>query len=323
MIVLITGGLGYIGGRLGQYLARTGATVRLGTRRSTAPPRWLTGASVVPTDWHSSTALQESCSGVDAVIHVAGANARDCLADPVAALEANGVATARLVQAAVRQKVTRFIYISTAHVYGSPLTGVITEDTCPAGLHPYATSHRAGEEVVRDASGRGEIEGLVIRLSNAFGPPAHADVDCWVLLCNDLCRQAVTTGRMVLSTPGLQRRDFITLTDTCRAIHYLLALPASKAGNGVFNLGGNWSPTVLELAGTLRAAASAVLRTEVELSAPATPPAAAPQPLRFGIDKLAGTGFVLTRDHSSEINQLLEFCKSAFSASPLPPGPRA
>ena len=76
-------------------------------------------------------------------------NAQNCVTDPVAALEVNAVATARLLQAAIRQGAKRFIYLSTAHVYGSSLSGVITEETCPASLCPYAASHRAGEDVVR------------------------------------------------------------------------------------------------------------------------------------------------------------------------------
>src|SRR3546814_17036700 len=92
-------------------------------------------------------------------------NAQNCAANPVEALEFNGVATARLVQAAARVGIRRFIYLSTAHVYCAPLTGTITEDTCPRNLHPYATSHLAGENAVLSAVQAGEISGMVLRLS--------------------------------------------------------------------------------------------------------------------------------------------------------------
>jgi hypothetical protein len=55
------------------------------------------------------TAPEYSCDGVYVVIQAAGMNAQDCAADPVAALTFNGVATARLVMAASRTGVQRFI----------------------------------------------------------------------------------------------------------------------------------------------------------------------------------------------------------------------
>src|SRR3546814_20189177 len=96
-------------------------------------------------------------------------NAQNCAANPVEALEFNGVATARLVQAAARVGIRRFIYLSTAHVYCAPLTGTITEDTCPRNLHPYATSHLAGENAVLRAVKAGEISGMVLRFLNVLG----------------------------------------------------------------------------------------------------------------------------------------------------------
>lgn len=315
MTVLITGGFGYIGGRLARRFASGGVNIRLGTRRPLPTPAGLGEARVVQTPWDSTSGLEAICAGVDVVVHLAGANAADCAADPVAALTANGLATARLTHAATRSGVSRFIYLSTAHVYGSTLSGVISESDVLTGLHPYATSHRAGEDVVRAAHARREIDGVVIRLSNAFGAPATAEVDCWRLLCNDLSRQAVTTGRMALETAGLQRRDFITMTDTCRAIEHLMSLPSERLGDGVFNVGGSWSPTVLEFAGILRSVAARILRSDLDLSIPGGPIVAS-HPLTFGIDKLLATGFALTRDHVSEMTELLRFCADAFGGSP-------
>ena len=173
MRILITGGFGYLGGRLAQFLAnQAGYTILLGSRQQTRPPDWLSHVEVVQTRWDSPASLEQVCIGVNAVVHLAGMNAQDCTADPAAALEVNGLTTARLLNVAIKQRVKRFIYLSTAHIYGTPLAGVITEETCPTNLHPYATSHRAGEDVVLAAHQRGEIEGIVIRLSNGYGDVA-------------------------------------------------------------------------------------------------------------------------------------------------------
>ena len=119
----------------------------------------------------------------------------------------------RAVAASVAAKVKTFIYLSTAHVYGHPLSGSITETTTPNNQHPYATSHLAGEKALLFASGGGEIDGIVLRLSNIYGVPTHKNVDCWMLLVNDLCKQVVTTQRLVLRSSGAQRRNFLTMND--------------------------------------------------------------------------------------------------------------
>lgn len=267
---------------------------------------------MVQTCWESPTRLEDVCAGIDAVIHLAGMNAQDCAATPDAALEFNGVATARLLQSAIRQGVKRFIYLSTAHVYASPLSGTISEETCPLSLHPYATSHRAGEDVVRAAHQRGEIEGVVIRLSNSFGKPVHAKADCWMLLVNDLCRQAVTTRQMVLSSSGLQRRDFVPLSDVCHAIRHLLHLPQSGLGTGLFNLGGGWSPTVWEMACLVQERCATVLGYRPGLTRKPANIGEMTADLDYRSDRLLQSGFQPSNDRVFEIDHLLEFCQVTF-----------
>lgn len=314
MKVLITGGFGYLGGRLAQFLAsQAGYELILGSRKQTESPLWLPQAKVVQTQWNSPVGLEQICAGVDAIVHLAGMNAGDCIADPIAALEFNAVVTARLLKAAVRQRVKRFIYLSTAHVYADPLAGVVTEEACPVSLHPYATSHRAGEDVVRAAHQRGEIDGMVIRLSNAYGAPAHKDANCWMLLVNDLCRQGVTTGQLVLRSAGLQRRDFVSLTDVCRAIAHLMGLSQEAVGDGIFNLGGTWTPTVMEMATLVANRCKVALGFHPEINRLDPARDEISQLLDYHIDKLKGTEFKLEGDHDAEIDATLMLCRQAFS----------
>lgn len=313
MRILITGGFGYLGGRLAQFLAnQAGYTVLLGSRQQTRPPHWLSHVVIVQTRWDSPASLEQICTGVNAVVHLAGMNAQDCTADPAAALEVNGLATARLLNAAIKQGVKRFIYLSTAHVYGNPLAGVITEETCPTNLHPYATSHRAGEDVVRAAHQRGEIEGIVIRLSNGYGAPVHKDANCWMLLVNDLCRQVATTHEMVLRSTGLQRRDFVPLTDACRAIGHLLVLPKQDLGRGTFNMGGKTASTVWEVACLIQERCEATLGFLPQLNRVAPQADEAIAELDYRLDALLQTGFQPSADRVEEIDQLIKFCKTSF-----------
>ena len=160
MRVLITGGLGFIGGRLGHYLSESGVEVIIGTRKKDIKsPEWLPQSQVIQTQWDDLSSLENNCNGVDVVVHVAGLNASDCVANPVEALMVNGLYTANLLYSAISSGVKKFTYVSTGHVYNNPLQGNLSETTNPENLHPYASSHRAGEDIVRYAHQKKLIEG--------------------------------------------------------------------------------------------------------------------------------------------------------------------
>jgi len=311
--ILITGGFGLIGGRLGQHLHLAGHQVILGSRNARCSPDWLPQAGVAQTDWNDDGVLERICDGADVVIHAAGMNAQDCAADPVAALEFNGVATARLFGAVSRADVKRFVHLSTAHVYASPLIGTITEGTCPRNLHPYATSHLAGENAVLGASRRGQIEGIVLRLSNAFGAPVHKDVNCWMLLVNDLCRQAVQSGRMILHSSGLQQRDFIAMAEVCRVVEYISTHEFDALPPDIFNVGSGVSRSVLELAQLIQQRCKLVLGFEPELQRPEASADEKHEKLEFRLDRLAKMNVIVTSGCSMEIDGLLAFCRASFS----------
>lgn len=308
--ILVTGGLGYLGSRVAQHLVGGGWQVIVGTRHAPRGIDWLPDATVAQTDWQSDDSLREACRSVAAIIHLAGMNAAACANDPVEALAFNAVGTARLVRAAVAAGVTRFIYVSTAHVYASPLRGVITEGNAPENLHPYASSHRAAEDSVRYAHERRLLDGIVVRLSNSFGAPANPAANCWMLLVNDLCRQAVERGKLVLNSSGLQRRDFITLTDVCRAAEHLLQADGRSLNDGLFNLGGAWAPTVLEVAERVARCAERVCGGRPEISRPQPSPQEQSDSLEFRIDKLVRSGFALRGDADAEITATLKFCQA-------------
>ena len=315
MKVLVTGGFGYLGGRLARSLTSAGRhDVTLGSRVKHFAPVWLPGVNVALTDWNVLDSLTAACTGVDAVVHAAGMNAVDCAADPTGAVLTNGVGTARLLDAAIRCGVRRFLLVSTAHVYGSPLAGAVTEAVCAAPLHPYATSRRAAEDIVRSAHGRGDTEGIVIRLSNAYGAPAHGDANCWSLLVNDLCVQAVETNRMVLRTSGEQWRDFIAMGEACRAIEHLLCLPDLPM-DPLFNVG-EWSATVLEMTGRLAERVQGSLGRRPEISRVADRDLEPSHPLDYRVSKLRDTGFVpaVPAAGNQELDELIRFCVARAEA---------
>jgi UDP-glucose 4-epimerase len=310
--VLLTGGLGYLGGRLACALVEAGHQVRCGTRRSGAvTPEGLPAMPMAMLDWASTEALTEACRGVDCVIHLAAMNEVESARDPVGALKMNGLASLRLLEAAKAADVRRFIYFSTAHVYGAPLQGDIDEMTLPRPIHPYAITHKVAEDFVLAAHDRQQIEGVVIRLSNGFGAPVTPDVDRWTLLVNDLCRQAVTTGELRLNSAGAQLRDFITLGDVALAVNHLLQLDASQLADGLFNLGGGQVMSILEMTERIAARWQLLTGCDIAIVRPAGDGVSQPT-LNYRCDKLAATGFVLTGQIDREIDDTLQLCLRAF-----------
>jgi UDP-glucose 4-epimerase len=314
MRILITGGFGFIGGRLASHLSHCGHQIVLGSRYRHSAPDWLPQAEVAKLEWHDDRSLELKCQDVDVVIHAAGMNAQDCAADPTAALAFNGIATERLVAAANRSGVQRFIYLSTAHVYASPLEGIITEDTCPRNLHPYATSHLAGENAVLRVNQLGELEGVVLRLSNTFGVPMHPDVNCWMLLVNDLCRQAVETRELVLHTSGLQQRDFIGLREACRIVSYLAIDSRTVKHIDIFNIGTESSQSVLETAMLIQRRCAEVLDFEPTIKRVHGKINDRLPMLTFRTENLATLGVTPVHSgYTEEIDSLLEYCQSNFT----------
>lgn len=310
--VLITGGIGFIGGRAAQLLAtRDDFSLALGSRAAQGNPSWLPSAQVVAMDWHSLHSLKMACDGIDTIVHLAGINDIECLNDPVAALENNAVNTARLMQAAKESGVKRVIYFSTIHIYGASLVGRIDEFTLPQGRHPYATSHRAAEDVVL-AAANANMDSIVLRLSNSFGVPAHPEVNAWMLLVNDLCRQAVTLRSMTLRSTGLQFRNFITLHDVSRVVSHMIDLPRSQICDGIFNVGNSKSSRVIEMAELIQARCGEALGFTPNIIRPHPIASDKNFNLDYRIDRLLSTGFTLSGNPALEIDHILRMCFDCF-----------
>ncbi|WP_443640351.1 SDR family oxidoreductase [Candidatus Njordibacter sp. Uisw_039] len=310
--VLVTGGMGFVGGRVAQSLAAcSNVTLTLGSRTSQANPYWLASTQVVAMDWRSPQSLTLACDGIDTLVHLAGMNDSDCLRDPLAALEANAVNTVRLMQAAKVVGVKRVIYFSTAHVYGPSLIGQINESTLPKGLHPYATSHRAAEDAVLAAANE-NMDSIVLRLSNGFGVPAHSAVNAWALLMNDLCRQAVTLRSMTLRSSGLQQRDFITLHDVVRVLDHMRHLPRARLGDGIFNVGMGQSMRVIEMVQLIQMRCTQVLGFTPKIIRLEPTVGEKSVKLDYCIDKLLNTGFTLNGNPDDEIDAILRMCHESF-----------
>jgi UDP-glucose 4-epimerase len=306
--IIIPGGTGYVGGRICEHLAALGHEVVACSRRA-GIWRGVESVQICAVDWRQSRELDEVLQGADAIIMLAAANEIDAALNPVAAADATSTQCLAWLEAAARQKVRRFLYFSTIHVYGANDGSNYDECREPRPVHPYASTHLAAEVYVQAAHSQGQLAATIFRLSNAFGAPVDPTVNRWTLLVNDLARQAIRDGRLRLRTDGLQQRDFIGLQEVCRAVEWTLQDRLSVTQSIVFNLGSGVSESVYQMA--LRVSKRAGLMWPGDFPVlRATPrPNAAPQPFRLDVTKLAKAGFTPTQVADREIDELLHFCK--------------
>ena len=252
MKILITGASGYLGGRISSFFSTMSKyEIILASRRAVKIPNNFKNIKVIQINWKDEESISNACKNIDVIIHTAGMNAQDCYINPKEANNVNGIYTARLVENAILNKVKKIIYFSTAHVYNSPLKGIITEDVKPKNKHPYSTSNLAGEKSVIQAHLSGKIQGVVLRLSNCIGAPKDVNSNCWMLLVNDLCKQIIEHQKMKLNTDGKQLRNFITITDVCRVVNLIIDLNFKSNENTIFNVG-NKTISILEMAGIIQ-----------------------------------------------------------------------
>ena len=285
-MIVVTGAAGYVGGRLVGH---------------------LTGAAVRPLGRDDLTAdrLPTAVQGATAVVHLAGANEVEAVSDPDGAMSRTVTTTRQVAAAAAAAGVERIVYVSTIHVYGAAMTedAVVREDTVPAPRHPYATARLASEHIAATEAGADRL--VVLRLTNAVGPPATPTVARWTLLVNDLCRQAATDKRLVLKSAGDQWRDFVAMDDAVRAI--AAATDPAALPSGTYNLGRGVSHTVMEVAVQVQDAFEALTGARPPIEhPPATGPA--PRPYRVDVGRLAAHGLVPASDLSGAIRDTAAFC---------------
>lgn len=313
--ILVTGGLGYVGGRVVKYLLENSSSEIIISSRRDADVETIFESNRVKL--YSANNLIDDATAFpyrfDAIIHLAATNEIQAAADSADSIRVNIHDSYLLLQKAIKHKIKRFVYFSTAHVYCSPLQGEITEEFCPKPIHPYAITHKGFEDFLWAAHHKNEIEGIIIRLSNSFGVPFSSDVNRWTLLVNDLCRQAVSHKQMILNSSGLQLRDFVTLTDVCRAVDHLLQLPAVKLQDGIFNLGGNHVISVFEMALLIQQRLYDHFKIKVELHRASFNQLEKVISLKFHSSRLAQSGFVWKNNIEEEIDSLIKFCIKNFS----------
>jgi UDP-glucose 4-epimerase len=173
MAVLVTGGAGYIGSHMVWRLISAGETVVVADRLSTgfdwavAPEASLEIGDIGDPGFLDALTSKHE---IEAVIHFAGSIVvPESVTDPLAYYENNTVKSRLLIEHAVRNKIDKFIFSSTAAVYGSVGNEPVTEDTALSPESPYGRSKLMTELMLADVAAAHDFRFTALRYFNVSG----------------------------------------------------------------------------------------------------------------------------------------------------------
>jgi UDP-N-acetylglucosamine/UDP-N-acetyl-alpha-D-glucosaminouronate 4-epimerase len=232
MKVLVTGGAGFIGSHVADRLLAAGREVLVLDNFSSGRRENLSGAAgeaeVVEADVRDFDAVRAAAAGCDAVVHLAAlVSVPASIADPLASHEINARGTLNVLLAAREAGAGRFVFASSAAVYGPGAEPPNREDAAPAPISPYGADKLAGEAYCSAMWGAFGLETVVLRYFNVFGPRQDPASEYAAVIPR--FAQAFQAGRPpTIYGDGEQSRDFVFVEDVARA--NLLALEAPAAG---------------------------------------------------------------------------------------------
>jgi len=312
--ILITGGLGFVGGRLVKKLSPFFHIVVSSRKESFLEKSTLYGEVQLlqHTDLLSRDTFPKK---IDTVIHLAALNEWDCVQYPSEAIRVNIDETRIILENSIHSNVQNFLFFSTAHVYGSPLKGRIVETDLAVPVHPYAITHKAAEDYVVAATLQKKISGKVIRLSNSFGAPVDKNVNRWTLLANDLGRQAVEKRKLTLQSNGCQFRDFVCLTDVENVVLDFVRRDSANLRHLIYNLGSGKGMRVIDMAHAIKSVYEHLFEKQIAVETPSGAVMTTEPPLEYSIDRLREEGFIIENKFREELCSLLTFCYQNFKSN--------
>lgn len=244
MAVLITGGAGYIGSHMVHDLVQRGEIPVVLDDLSTGF-EWLLPASVtlIRGDIADQALVRKIIEdyNINTIAHFAAKIVvPDSVTDPLGYYESNTVKARSLIESAVKNGVTQFIFSSTAAVYGEPDEMPVSEDTRPNPVSPYGRSKLMVEWMLEDARHAHGLQSMILRYFNVAGADPEARSGQATPRATHLIKTAceVVTGKRpsmsvfgsdYKTRDGTCIRDYIHVTDLAAA--HSLALDYLRNGN--------------------------------------------------------------------------------------------
>ncbi len=178
MATLVTGGAGFIGSHMALALLDRGEEVIVLDNLSTGVAACLPRAAMFVEGSTGDAALLRRLfteHQIDAVAHFAASTVvPDSVADPLAYYRNNTINTHTLITAALEARVPRFVFSSTAAVYGTPEADLVREDAPTNPISPYGASKLMSERILTDVAAVNDFAVAILRYFNVAG----ADPQC-------------------------------------------------------------------------------------------------------------------------------------------------
>ena len=183
----------------------------------------------------------ELTSSVDVVVNFAAESHVDrSIEGPEVFIETNVKGTLNLLQASLKNKVKRYLQVSTDEVYGTlGKTGYFYETTPFAPNSPYSASKASADMLVRAYFETYKMPNLITRCSNNYGPYQYPEK-----LIPFFITKLLKGEKVPVYGDGLNVRDWLYVYDHCEAIDTVL----NKGKEGeVYNIGGHNEKTNMEI----------------------------------------------------------------------------
>jgi len=261
MTVLVTGGAGYIGSHMVQALVEAGESVVVIDNLSTGFSQFLPqGVPLFIGDAGDENLVEGviAAHGVESVIHFAGSVVvPESMRDPLAYYRNNTMTTRSLLNAVVKSGVRRFIFSSTAAVYGNPDQVPVPESAPTRPLSPYGSSKLMAEIMLHDTASAYGMGYIALRYFNVAGADPQARMGLATVGATHLLKIAVeaATGQRAkidvfgtdYPTPdGSCIRDFIHVSDLAQAHRAALSYLRDGGVSMTLNCGYGRGYSVLE-----------------------------------------------------------------------------
>ena len=254
--VLVTGGAGFIGSHLVDRLLAEGFEVTVlddfsaGRIENISCHKDVKEFHLVRGDVRDVGLVKKVVEGVDAVFHEAAlVDVSLSIEDPLLFNEVNVVGTLNLLRACLDSDVKRFIFASSAAVYGNSKASKKRENMLPRPISPYAVSKLAAENYVQVFNELYGLETVSLRCFNVYGP-RQGFASSYSGVIAAFISSLLNGEPPVIHGDGKQTRDFVHVDDVVSAS--MLALESKNAVGEVFNIASGTAITVYELAQMLQ-----------------------------------------------------------------------
>jgi len=216
--ILVTGGAGYIGSHVVKQLGDAGHAVTVLDNLSTGRREAVLSGELVVGDLGDSALLDTVLSQgqFGAVMHFAGSIVvPESVTDPLKYYANNTANTLHLLGACVRHGVNRFIFSSTAAVYGIADKALVSEDEPLVPINPYGASKMMSERMIADAAAAHPLKYVILRYFNVAGAEAGGRLGQSGGVATHLIRVACQTALGLRPEMTIFGNDYPTPDGTC------------------------------------------------------------------------------------------------------------